>query len=212
MRFNECHIMISYDGNPISFHNRRFVLDARTYNFFEGRWRDFVNRLKWDVIKSVLKSVTGLQGRKLRDLMALEDEPAEGDHSQVFADEGSGSMVLTLESGADHADETEEENGAGTPVAKPKAHRRTASSGKINPVRRLFRGRRGTAAGTSFDGAEPDMNSNGGSNNHVDDDSPDADAVRDGGDGSAHSSVVMTSEEMKASMLGLRARPPGKQK
>ena len=36
------------------------------YHNLEGQWRDLFNRLKWDTVKSALKSVAGLQGRKFK--------------------------------------------------------------------------------------------------------------------------------------------------
>jgi hypothetical protein len=42
------------------------VLDNRVYDGLEGPWRDLFQRLKWDIVKSVLKSMTGLQGRKVK--------------------------------------------------------------------------------------------------------------------------------------------------
>jgi len=42
------------------------LLDAQVYEDLEGRWVDLFNRMKWDIIKSVLKSVAGLQGRKFK--------------------------------------------------------------------------------------------------------------------------------------------------
>lgn len=46
------------------------VLDNRVYDGLEGPWRDLFQRLKWDIVKSVLKSMTGLQGRKVKVLCA----------------------------------------------------------------------------------------------------------------------------------------------
>ena len=221
MRFNECHIMMSYEGNPISF-NRPLVLDARTYNFFEGQWRDFINKLKWDVIRSVLKSVTGFQGRKLKDLELQTSDLMHGEQqhndndvaqsSQVATvEEGSKSMVVYLENGPAATDGQRVEDTA-TPTRGP-SHKRTAS-GKINPVRRLFRGRR-SATTSSFDARDTSAVSSGvasidaataaGSSEpltpvqttHV----RSADSASGG---TPHSSLVLSSEEMKASMLGLR--------
>ena len=42
------------------------VLDNRTYDQLEGGWRSLFDRLKWDIIKSVVKSVSGLQGKKVK--------------------------------------------------------------------------------------------------------------------------------------------------
>ena len=57
---------IAVQGYPISFSDFKMVLDNRVYRSLEGRWRDLFNRVKWDTIKSVLKSVAGLQGRKFK--------------------------------------------------------------------------------------------------------------------------------------------------
>ena len=44
----------------------QMVLDNRTYDQLAGKWRDLFDRLKWDIIKSVIKSVSGLQGKKVK--------------------------------------------------------------------------------------------------------------------------------------------------
>ena len=46
------------------------LLDAQVYEDLEGRWVDLFNRMKWDIVKSVLKSVAGLQGRKFKVLLS----------------------------------------------------------------------------------------------------------------------------------------------
>ena len=60
-------VVVSYAGSPVSFQGVRLLLDARVYRSISGRWRDLYARLKKDLIWSVLKSITGLQGRKLAD-------------------------------------------------------------------------------------------------------------------------------------------------
>lgn len=37
-----------------------------TYEQLEGRWRDLFSRMKWDAIKSAVKSMAGLQGKKFK--------------------------------------------------------------------------------------------------------------------------------------------------
>ena len=44
----------------------QMVLDNRTYDQLEGRCRNLFCRLKWYIIKSVFKSVSGLQGKKVK--------------------------------------------------------------------------------------------------------------------------------------------------
>ena len=54
-------------GKPKNFTDFKLVLDNRVYRL-DGGWRDLFQRMKWDVIKSALKSVLNLQGRKFRVL------------------------------------------------------------------------------------------------------------------------------------------------
>lgn len=42
------------------------VLDNRQYDALEGSWSEVFTKLKWDIIKSVVKSMTGLQGSKVK--------------------------------------------------------------------------------------------------------------------------------------------------
>ena len=44
----------------------QMVLDNRTYDQLAGKWRDLFTRLKWDIIKSVLKSLGGFQAKKVK--------------------------------------------------------------------------------------------------------------------------------------------------
>ena len=62
---NEVLLRVSYDGKPRSFHEVRLLLDEVVTNHFTGRWRDLIGQLKGNVVWSVLKSITGLQGRRL---------------------------------------------------------------------------------------------------------------------------------------------------
>lgn len=55
-----------------TFTDLKLVLDNRTYENFEGGWRDLLARIKWDTVKSVAKSVTGLQGRKFKVWLGLQ--------------------------------------------------------------------------------------------------------------------------------------------
>ena len=50
----------------MNIHDFKVVLDKRVYRGIEGQWRDLFGRIKWDAVKSALKSVAGLQGRKFK--------------------------------------------------------------------------------------------------------------------------------------------------
>ena len=65
LKVNEVLLRVSYDGKPRSFHEVRLLLDEVVTANFEGRWRELIGQLKGNVVWSVLKSITGLQGRRL---------------------------------------------------------------------------------------------------------------------------------------------------
>ena len=44
----------------------KMLLDTREYQNLEGRWRDLITRIKWDTVKSVVKSAAGLNKSKFR--------------------------------------------------------------------------------------------------------------------------------------------------
>ncbi|KAK9806263.1 hypothetical protein WJX72_007766 [[Myrmecia] bisecta] len=81
VRLNRVHCRVTYKGYPLSFTDFKVLLDNRVYENLEGRWRDLFNRIKWDTIKSVLKSVAGLQGRKFKELLPsyMREDSSDGD-------------------------------------------------------------------------------------------------------------------------------------
>lgn len=60
------HFATMLQGAPFNIKDFKVLLDKQVYEGLEGRWVDLFNRMKWDIIKSVLKSVAGLQGRKFK--------------------------------------------------------------------------------------------------------------------------------------------------
>ncbi len=66
-QWSDCVTACDVPGDPSpSCWFRQMVLDNRTYDQLEGGWRSLFDRLKWDIIKSVVKSVSGLQGKKVK--------------------------------------------------------------------------------------------------------------------------------------------------
>lgn len=47
----------------------KLVIDTRSYPNFLGTLRQLLARVRWDVVKSVFRSVAGLQGKKVRDFL-----------------------------------------------------------------------------------------------------------------------------------------------
>ena len=89
LRVNDVLLRVSYDGAPRSFHEVRLLLDASTHAGFRGRWRELVDKLKGNVVWSVLKSVTGLQGKKLAGASRTETIEEAPTRVRVRGDDGA---------------------------------------------------------------------------------------------------------------------------
>jgi hypothetical protein len=102
-----------------SFTDLKLVLDGRTYENLEGRWRDLFARVKWDVVKSTVKSVAGLQGRKFKELL-----PALGGGGGSVSGAGGGGgpstsssagMLASVSASAPAGTEEDGSSGTGKP-------------------------------------------------------------------------------------------------
>lgn len=58
--------MATYEGSPISFSEKRFLMDTFSREHFTGDWRRLFYKVKKHIIWGVLKSVAGVQGKKFR--------------------------------------------------------------------------------------------------------------------------------------------------
>ena len=144
LKVNEVLLRVSYDGKPRSFHEVRLLLDEVVTNHFTGRWRDLIGQLKGNVVWSVLKSITGLQGRRLPGNSAhaaaaptivkvdspvkansLRDKASESETEDAFGDDDEEEDAA--------ADATGSDGGAqglnpGRDPPKPSARRRVCSN------------------------------------------------------------------------------------
>ena len=89
LKVNDVALRVSYDGPPKKFHEVRLLLDASTHAAFVGRWRELIDRVKKKIVWSVLKSVTGLQGRRLPGAAGSAGTGSAGTGSAVAAGEAS---------------------------------------------------------------------------------------------------------------------------
>lgn len=55
----------SVQGVGIKISDFKLVVDKRVYAL-DGRWGDLLNKIKWDLAKSVAKSAVGIQKGKIR--------------------------------------------------------------------------------------------------------------------------------------------------
>ncbi|GAX73762.1 hypothetical protein CEUSTIGMA_g1213.t1 [Chlamydomonas eustigma] len=68
IRFNKMYARLTWEGPPISISDWGIVLDPCVYRNVDGVWNTILNKYKWDVVMSIIKSATGWQARKVEDL------------------------------------------------------------------------------------------------------------------------------------------------
>ena len=100
LKVNDVALRVSYDGPPKKFHEVRLLLDASTHAAFVGRWRELIDRVKKKIVWSVLKSVTGLQGRRLPGTAGSAGTGSAGTGSAGTGSAGTGSDVAAGEASA----------------------------------------------------------------------------------------------------------------
>ncbi|KAH7848975.1 hypothetical protein Vadar_011089 [Vaccinium darrowii] len=67
VKISQVQLLVSYEGPPVSITDLRLLMDAFHLVDFTGTWGRLFSRVKKHVIWGVLKSVTGMQGKKFKD-------------------------------------------------------------------------------------------------------------------------------------------------
>ncbi|CAG9463002.1 unnamed protein product [Pedinophyceae sp. YPF-701] len=71
VRFNRVYARVSYEGGRMPFLDLKLLLDSVVYQNIDTKWGSLFSRYKFAVLRSVLKSVTGLQNRKFHAHLGL---------------------------------------------------------------------------------------------------------------------------------------------
>ncbi|WIA10179.1 hypothetical protein OEZ85_010383 [Tetradesmus obliquus] len=96
VRFNRVNARLTYEGPPLSISGFGLVLDNRVYRNIDGGWTTVLNRYKWDAIRSLVKSVSGLQARKLQELQIPTFSSEPPDTLELRASSGFRAGLLSL--------------------------------------------------------------------------------------------------------------------
>lgn len=67
IKISQVELLVTYEGPPLSVTELRLLMDTFHRVDFTGTWRRLFSRVKKHVIWGVLKSVTGMQGKKFKD-------------------------------------------------------------------------------------------------------------------------------------------------
>ncbi|XP_047320032.1 protein SABRE-like [Impatiens glandulifera] len=66
VKISQVELLVTYEGPPLSFTELRLLMDTFQRVDFTGTWSRLFSRVKKHVIWGVLKSVTGMQGKKFK--------------------------------------------------------------------------------------------------------------------------------------------------
>jgi hypothetical protein len=81
---------VTYEGSRFAVTELRLLMDTFTQVAFTGSWQHLFSKVRKHIIWSVLKSVTGMQGKKFKDKL-----PATGQTDEGYPDSDSSSDSTT---------------------------------------------------------------------------------------------------------------------
>ncbi|KAK1276900.1 hypothetical protein QJS04_geneDACA005745 [Acorus gramineus] len=67
IKISQVELLVTYEGSRFAVNDLRLLMDTFYRDDFTGTWRKLFSRVKKHIIWGVLKSVTGMQGKKFKD-------------------------------------------------------------------------------------------------------------------------------------------------
>ncbi|KAL3613192.1 hypothetical protein CASFOL_042962 [Castilleja foliolosa] len=125
IKISQVELLVTYEGSRFAVSDLRLLMDTFHRVEFTGTWRRLFSRVKKHIIWGVLKSVTGMQGKKFKD-KAQPSTVAVPDTALNLSDSDGGS-----------AEKTDQ-----LPIAFPKRTVDGAGDGFVTSVRGLFNSQR----------------------------------------------------------------------
>ncbi|RZC51991.1 hypothetical protein C5167_020418 [Papaver somniferum] len=75
IKISQVELLVTYEGSRFAVSDLRLLMDSFHRVEFTGTWRRLFSRVKKHIIWGVLKSVTGMQGKKFKDKAHTHKEP-----------------------------------------------------------------------------------------------------------------------------------------
>ncbi|XP_028061949.1 protein SABRE-like [Camellia sinensis] len=129
IKISQVELLVTYEGPPLPVTELRLLMDTFHRVDFTGTWRRLFSRVKKHVIWGVLKSVTGMQGKKFKDKA----------HSQR---ESRGASVPDSDPNLSDSDGGNSAGKSGHPMSWAKRPGDGAGDGFVTSVRGLFSSQR----------------------------------------------------------------------
>ncbi|XP_024390151.1 protein SABRE isoform X3 [Physcomitrium patens] len=90
IKISQVELLVTYEGSRFAVSDLRLLMDTFLLLELTGSWRRLFSKVKKHIIWSVLKSVTGMQGKKFKDKLPAQPGPIDEDFD-VGSDDSSGS-------------------------------------------------------------------------------------------------------------------------
>ncbi|PKU72499.1 hypothetical protein MA16_Dca014542 [Dendrobium catenatum] len=74
IKISQVELLVTYEGSRFAVNDLRLLMDTFHRDEFIGTWRRLFSRVKKHIIWGVLKSVTGMQGKKFKDKVQSQRE------------------------------------------------------------------------------------------------------------------------------------------
>ncbi|XP_043712424.1 protein SABRE isoform X1 [Telopea speciosissima] len=129
IKISQVELLVTYEGSRFAVSDLRLLMDTFHRVDFTGTWRRLFSRVKKHIIWGVLKSVTGMQGKKFKDKAQSQREPSGPgvpDGDLIFSDSDGGQ--------ADKSDQY--------PISFLKRPSDGAGDGFVTSIRGLFNSQR----------------------------------------------------------------------
>lgn len=78
IKISQVELLVTYEGSRFAVNDLRLLMDTFHRDDFTGTWRRLFSRVKKHIIWGVLKSVTGMQGKKFKDKAQSQRESHGG--------------------------------------------------------------------------------------------------------------------------------------
>nr|XP_043638538.1 protein SABRE isoform X2 [Erigeron canadensis] len=129
IKISQVELLVTYEGSRFAVSDLRLLMDTFHREAFTGTWRRLFSRVKKHIIWGVLKSVTGMQGKKFKDkLHGQGKETVSGIHTtdlNLSDSDGGPSGKADL-----------------VPITWPKRPPEGAGDGFVTSIRGLFHSQR----------------------------------------------------------------------
>uniref|UniRef100_A0ACD5YFJ0 Uncharacterized protein n=1 Tax=Avena sativa TaxID=4498 RepID=A0ACD5YFJ0_AVESA len=78
IKISQVELLLTYEGLPFAVNDVRLLMDTFHREDFTGTWPRLFSRVKKHIVWGVLKSVTGMQGKKFKAKSSSQKEPTAG--------------------------------------------------------------------------------------------------------------------------------------